>query len=108
MDEFFTTSWTFFYKFALCLLRRNQKGILRSTELAEMISTIKSDPTEEGDYINWGMRMLRFVPVLREMVSIPTDWNAVVRDSRKEKLNEGYVNLLLNSYDLEHMRFQLK
>ncbi len=100
-DNFFKESWMFFYKFLLHLLRINEKHILESEEMAEMISMIKS---LKG--VKVGEKLGFFKALLAGTTSIR--WRDIIEESYKETINEKYVKELLATYDTETLRFKGK
>lgn len=99
-DEFFRSSWIFVYKLALHLLRSNEKSILATDDISAMISPMKD--AKPKSVINGLLSSLPFFNGIFRQAS----WREVIRESNNEVLDEDHIKALLDSYDLENMRFK--
>ena len=99
-DEFFKEAWVFFYKFIIHLLKTHERTILISDDISEMMSPIKDSKPKSG--INKFLSSLPFFSKVFKQSS----WKELISSCKEEKINEGYVKELLESYDLENLRFR--
>jgi len=81
-------------------LRIYQEKLLKTAELAEIISLIKS--TKQDGILS---QLFSNVPVLNGIFT-HIDWKAMIMDSNKEILDEEQLNQMLTTYDSENMRFK--
>jgi len=100
-DEFFKEGWVFFYRFIMHLLKTHEKTILSSDDISEMMSPIK-DSTKPKGGIN---KFLSALPIFNKMFR-QTSWSDLVKGCKSVKLNEKYIKELLETYDIENLRFK--
>jgi len=82
------------------LIRFYEKTILAADDISEMLSPIKDAKPKSG--IN---KFLSSFPFFSKMFSL-SSWNDIIKNCKKEKINVGYINDLLSSYDEENLRFK--
>ena len=100
LDEFFSESWIYLYKFIIHLLRTHEKTILEKEDISEMLSPIRNFKVKgvfEG--------FLSAIPFLNSILG-SIRWKELIEGANGEVINEKYLKQLLNLYDLENMRFK--
>lgn len=112
LANFIEFSWPYFYRFSLHLLRFNQKYLLKTKDLSEIISIIKNcqenttSPSKIHTTKSWNiLSSIALIKKLFDFKREPTNWLLLLENCKSEKIDVQYIEMLHKNYDLKNKRF---